>query len=862
MRKIFTLLILLLLLPVTALAAAPQTLYVGDYRITNSSAITYLKAGLTAGSLVAGSENDWTVKYEPSTATLTLNGAMIQGGTSTGSVPYGAGIYAQCSNGQSVSLTIKLIGENTITGYYGIYVNAEISADSNGTDASLTITSENNGSLEVSGSNYGIFVKSGTGNASLNIEKATVTSSTDGEYAAGVNVQSSANATGSPNISLSVNGGSLTASASEGNDGIQFYVGLFEATGATTSLTVSDNAIVRANGGIKASRVDEPTPSGTGIVFDGTEGTVYGNVELQKDLEIKSGETLTIPNGSSLNCNKKLTNNGTILASGGTVTGNLSSGTAVTTPSITAQPTGETVTEGSAAEFSVTASDAQTYQWQQSTDNGSSWTDISGATSADYTTETTTTSMDGYQYRCVVKSASGGVSVISQAATLTVQAKPASVPVTGVTLDKTTLELFTGGSATLTATVQPDDATNKNVTWQSDNANVATVQNGTVNAVGAGEATITVTTEDGCKTATCIVTVTVPVTGVKLNKETLELFTDGSETLTATVEPGNATNKALTWSTSDNTVATVDENGTVTAVGAGEATITATAGGITATCVVHVRKPATVEASGSTNLSFTTDRNEFSLTATVHAQGNDLNPKDGSWTWTVADADVVALSGSPTWRSQSYSISRQAFTIEGTGTTTITAIYDDGKYHGSVIFSVSISKPTTPDPQPAIYNIYVEDVCDGVEVSTSKQAVKEGGSIIVYVEKDTAHYTFDNFHVYYKEGYYGPWVELPEGVQPGEYSIKNIWHHIYIKAEGAEEKEDPTGIEQIEGVKVYTKDGSLYVQTPQREQVIIVSMSGAVVKNEEQIGLKQYHGLQPGIYIVRVGDRAYKLRLH
>ena len=166
-----------------------------------------------------------------------------------------------------------------------------------------------------------------------------------------------------------------------------------------------------------------------------------------------------------------------------------------------------------------------------------------------------------------------------------------------------------------------------------------------------------------------------------------------------------------------------------------------------------------------------------------------------------------------------------------------------------------------PDPI-SYYNIYVEDVCDGVEVSTSKQVVREGGSINVYVEKDTANYTFDNFHVYYKEGYYDSWDELKEGTQPGEYPIKNIWTHIYIKAEGAEEKEDPTGIEQIEGVKVYTKDGSLYVQTPQREQVIIVSMSGAVVKNEEQIGLKQYHGLQPGIYIVRVGDRAYKLRLH
>ena len=166
-----------------------------------------------------------------------------------------------------------------------------------------------------------------------------------------------------------------------------------------------------------------------------------------------------------------------------------------------------------------------------------------------------------------------------------------------------------------------------------------------------------------------------------------------------------------------------------------------------------------------------------------------------------------------------------------------------------------------PDPI-SYYNIYVEDVCDGVEVTTSKNVVREGGSISVYVEKDTANYTFDNFKVYYKRSYYGTWDELKEGTQPGEYPIKNIWTHIYIKAEGAEEKEDPTGIESIEGVKVYTKDGSLYVQTPQREQVIIVSMSGAVVKNEEQIGLKQYHGLQPGIYIVRVGDKAYKVRLN
>ena len=353
-----------------------------------------------------------------------------------------------------------------------------------------------------------------------------------------------------------------------------------------------------------------------------------------------------------------------------------------------------------------------------------------------------------------------------------------------------------------------------------------------------------------------------PVSNITLDKTELSLSIGDSETLTATIEPGDATNKTVTWSSDKPGVAAVDASGKVTAKAAGKATITAMAdGGKTATCVVKVRKPATVEASGSTNLSFTTDQDEFTLTATVQVNGDFLNPTDGSWTWNVADADVVALSGSPTWRSQSYSISRQAFTVEGTGTTTITATYDDGTYRGSVDFTVRISKPTPPDPI-SYYNIYVEDVCDGVEVTLSNNVVREGNSISAYVKKDTANYTFDNFKVYYKRSYYGGWEELKEGTQPGEYPIKNIWTHIYIKAEGAEVKEDPTGIESIEGVKVYTKDGSLYVQTPQREQVIIVSMSGAVVKNEEQVGLKQYHGLQPGIYIVRIGDRAYKLRLN
>ena len=427
------------LLPVTALADgvnAPNTLYVGGTLVSSNSDGGYWTTD-AQGKLTESTANDnWNVKYDPSTATLTLSGATITGSGDITSSSKGAGIYAQCNSGESVSLTIELIGENTITGYYGIYVNAEISADSNGTDASLTITGENNDSLEVSGSNHGIFVKSGTGNAFLNIEKATVTSSTNGGYAAGVNVQSSANATGSPNISLSVNGGSLTASGGEGNDGIQFYVGAYGVTSATTSLSVTNNAIVDTrNGGISASRISvtlpTPTPTGnnsSGIVFDGSAGTVYGNVTLDESLTINQGETLTVPSGSSLNCNGKLTNNGTILVSGGTVTGSLSGGsTTVTTPSISVQPQNKEVTAGETATFTVEASagsETPTYQWQQKTAaSGSDWTDISQETSASYTISSTTTSMSGNQYRCVVKSASG-VSVISQGWKMTGRSAP------------------------------------------------------------------------------------------------------------------------------------------------------------------------------------------------------------------------------------------------------------------------------------------------------------------------------------------------------------------------------------------------------------------------------------------------------
>ncbi|MEE1254303.1 MAG: Ig-like domain-containing protein [Paludibacteraceae bacterium] len=190
--------------------------------------------------------------------------------------------------------------------------------------------------------------------------------------------------------------------------------------------------------------------------------------------------------------------------------------------------------------------------------------------------------------------------------TVTVTEPAAPVAVTGVTLNKNNTTIYTGRTETLTATIQPADATNKAITWTSDNTGVATINNGVVTGVSVGTATITVKTADGGFSATCTVTVEeapiVHPTGVSISKTSINLQVGGSETLTATVTPADANNKNVTWSTSDATVAAVDKNGKVTGIKAGNATITATTedGGKTATCSVTVTAGPPVPSTGLT----------------------------------------------------------------------------------------------------------------------------------------------------------------------------------------------------------------------------------------------------------------------
>jgi uncharacterized protein YjdB len=169
-----------------------------------------------------------------------------------------------------------------------------------------------------------------------------------------------------------------------------------------------------------------------------------------------------------------------------------------------------------------------------------------------------------------------------------------NVAVTGVTLSPTTATLGVGATQQLTATVAPANATNKTVTYSSNNTGVATVNgSGVVTAIAAGSATIAVTTQDGAKIATSAITITasnVVVTSVSLSPASASLSVGSTQQLTPTVLPSNATNKTVSYASNNTGVATVNASGLVTAIANGTATITVTtaSGNKTSTAVITV----------------------------------------------------------------------------------------------------------------------------------------------------------------------------------------------------------------------------------------------------------------------------------
>ena len=222
------------------------------------------------------------------------------------------------------------------------------------------------------------------------------------------------------------------------------------------------------------------------------------------------------------------------------------------------------------------------------------------------------------------------------------------VPVESITLDHTELAMVVGGDTFITATVKPDDATYKKIEWTSSDNSVVTVKEykdiWVVTAVAEGTATITATC--GSVSATCVVTVskkTIPVESITLNKTSLTLVEDDTFTLVATVGPDDATDKTVVWTSSDEAVAKVDNNGRVTAIAEGSATVTAACGAFSATCSIEVEKKYVFVES------ITLDKTELALTkgqtATLTATVNPADATDKTVRWTTSDASVATVDG-------------------------------------------------------------------------------------------------------------------------------------------------------------------------------------------------------------------------
>ena len=204
-----------------------------------------------------------------------------------------------------------------------------------------------------------------------------------------------------------------------------------------------------------------------------------------------------------------------------------------------------------------------------------------------------------------------------------------------VSLDKNILSLVEGTTGKLTATITPDDVETKDLTWMSCNETVATVDgNGVVTAVKVGEATVTVVTRSGGKSASCVVKVTaapIPVTGVTLDKTELSLSIDDKSPLVATIAPLDATNTNLKWTTSDAAIATVSDAGEVTAIAVGVATVTVTTedGAKTATCIVTVADRDPFMFYGAKNRK------------AVYYDGQSLKPVEGTANYYVSASTML-----------------------------------------------------------------------------------------------------------------------------------------------------------------------------------------------------------------------------
>lgn len=203
---------------------------------------------------------------------------------------------------------------------------------------------------------------------------------------------------------------------------------------------------------------------------------------------------------------------------------------------------------------------------------------------------------------------------------------PEQVAVTGMTLEKKSIEVEKGKTETINAIITPENATRKGITWTSSDTNVATVTNGVVKGISAGTATITATTKDGNFTDTCEVTVMQnAVTGIRISEKLIDLGMGYKKQITATVMPDDATDKSVEWTSENPEIAAVSDNGTITGKSYGRTVVTATTtdGGYTAKCVVRVKPIDIFDATGNNEFVLSNTDSETKLVSST-AKGMSL----------------------------------------------------------------------------------------------------------------------------------------------------------------------------------------------------------------------------------------------
>lgn len=272
-------------------------------------------------------------------------------------------------------------------------------------------------------------------------------------------------------------------------------------------------------------------------------------------------------------------------------------------------------------------------------------------------------------------------SVQNNAVTATCVVTAVPNPVTSVVISETstTIDPYPWGTKTLTASVKPSNASDTGIDWSSDDPSVATVVNGVVTAVSSTNgATTTIHAKahaDNSIEATCTITVVyTPVTGVSLDESSKLLPLGGSFTLTATVTPGDATQKAVNWTSSNNSVATVAD-GVVTASSSNTGTVTITAttvdGGYTATCTVQVYKPVTAVSLDKSTINPLYRRCTETLTPTI-TSGATLQ----STTWSSNHPEIADVSSSGVVSYVSNGTARITITVTDVGGHSETAYCD------------------------------------------------------------------------------------------------------------------------------------------------------------------------------------------